>query len=203
MAKDMNILTIIKMKGIFITISILVSLCIPTVAYSQIPQSAINAWHKEYYKDAYGDYDYSKPYLVMSLDYSQDNSCIIGVFPDCFVISMYGAVVDYFLMSPDLYVSAKTSDGQVINFETSQPDNDTIATCMITEPESMRQFLELLREGNFRLVISSKPNSQGVLIPVKRETIGVWEAMQAHLSQSPNFYATWGELLGIPAYEGQ
>lgn len=155
------------MKGIFITISILVSLCIPTVAYSQIPQSAINAWHKEYYKDAYGDYDYSKPYLVMSLDYSQDNSCIIGAFPDCFVISMYGAVVDYFLMSPDLYVSAKTSDGQVINFETSQPDNDTIATCMITEPESMRQFLELLREGNFRLVISSKPNSQGVIIPVK------------------------------------
>lgn len=193
----------INMRAIITLLSILVSLCFPTIASSQIPKSAINAWHKEYYKDAYGDYDYSKPYLVMSLDYSQDNSCIIGAFPDCFVISMYGAVVDYFLMSPDLYVSAKTSDGQVINFKTSKPENDAIATCMITEPESMRKFLNLLRKGNFRLLISSKPNSQGELIPVKRETIGVWEAMNDHLSQNPNFYTTWGDLLGIPEYKGQ
>ena len=191
------------MRVIFTVLSILASLCFPTIAFSQIPRAAINAWHKEYYKDAYGDYDYRQPYLSMSLDYSRDNSCRIGVFPDFFVISLYGTVVNYYIMSPELYVSAKTNDGQVINFETSKPDNDAIATCMITEPESMRKFLNLLREGNFRLLISSKPNSQGELIPVKRETIGVWEAMNDHFSQSPIFYTAWSDMLGIPAYNGQ
>lgn len=201
MAKDMNILTIIKMKEIFITISILVSLCIPTVAHSQIPQSAINAWHKDYYQDAYGDYDYNQPYLLMTLDYSKDGACNIVVLPNCFIVALYGTVVDYYFMSPELYISAKTADGQIVNFDNVKQDD--VVACMITEPESMRQFLELLKEGNFRLVISNKPNSRGELIPVKGETIGVWEAMQAHLSQSPNFYAAWGDLLGIPAYEGQ
>lgn len=168
--------------------------------YPKAPQSAINAWHKEYYKDAYGDYDYRQPYLLMALDYSQDGSCIIGVLPDCFVISLYGTVVDYYFTSPELYISAKKADGQVINLDTVKQDG--VADCLITEPESMRQFLNLLREGNFRLLISDKPNSHGELIPVKRETIGVWEAMQEHLSQSPNFYVAWGDLLGIPAYEG-
>ena len=191
------------MRAIITLLSILVSLCFPTIASSQIPKSAINAWHKEYYKDAYGDYDYRQPYLYMTLDYSQDGSCTIGVFPDCFALSLYGKVVNYYFTSPELYVSAKTSDGQIINFETSNPDNEAIATCMITESESMRKFLNLLRQGNFRLLISNKPNSLGELIPVKRETIGVWEAMNDHLSQNPNFYATWGDLLGIPEYKGQ
>lgn len=193
----------INMRAIITLLSILVSLCFPTIASSQIPKSAINAWHKEYYEDAYGDYDYRQPYLYMPLDYSKDSSCTIGVLPDCFIIFLYGTAVNYYFTSPELYVSAKTSDGQVINFKTSKPGNDAIATCVIKEPESMRKFLNLLRKGNFRLLISSKPNSQGELIPVKRETIGVWEAMNDHLSQNPNFYTTWGDLLGIPEYKGQ
>lgn len=188
------------MKIIKAIIFLLLLSSFPVVAFSKPPQSAIDAWHKEYYQDAYGDYDYRQPYILMSIDYSQDGSCIIGVTPDSFIISLYGTVVDYFLTEPDIYISAKKADGQIINFDCIKADN--VATAIINEPESMRRFLSLLREGNFRLLISSSPNSRGELVPVKRETIGVWEAMDAHLSQSPIFYTTWGDMLGIPQYNG-
>lgn len=189
------------MNRLLFILSILASLCFPTMAYSQIPQSVINAWQKDYYQDAYGDYDYNQPYLVMTMDYSKDGTCNIIVLPNCFIVTLYGTVVDYYFMCPELCISAKKADGQIVNFDNVKKEHDVV--CVITEPESMRQFLALLREGNFRLLISDKPNSHGELIPVKRETVGIWEAMQEHLSQSPNFYATWGDQLGIPAYEEQ